>query len=138
MLQVSPNATAAHITKSYRNLARKYHPDKQQNSSPNDDELAPKQQLQQVQQAYDILKDEATRLPYQQYGLVDPSLAVVLLLGPQDHYHNARLDSLHNGLLQLMGYQTYTSTHLDHDYSSLGSSEDAALDNKTKPSLQQQ
>jgi curved DNA-binding protein CbpA len=125
ILQVSPNATAAQITKSYRKLARKYHPDKQGNSKKE----SPKQ-LQQVQQAYDILKDDATRLPHHKYGLVDPSLAVILLLGPQDHYHNARLDSLHKELLQLMGYNNH---NIDND--SFRSSEDA-LDHA--PSRQQQ
>lgn len=106
VLQISPNATAAQITKSYHKLSRKHHPDKQKSDKD------PKQ-LHQVRQAYEILKDDSTRLPYHRYGLIDPSMAVILLLGPQNHHHDARLDSVHKELLQLMGYQD--SVH-DHDH----------------------
>jgi curved DNA-binding protein CbpA len=88
ILQVPPNATQAQITKSYRMLSRKYHPDKkstqqqqQQHGGDNNTEL----RLQQLQQAYQVLKDDSTRIFYHKYGLTDPNLAVLLLLGPKLH-----------------------------------------------------
>lgn len=130
ILNVSPNATAAQIIKSYRNLSRRFHPDKQQATSTNDDDDAQsntsKQQLKQVQDAYDILKDDSTRLPYHQYGLTDPNVAVAILLGPhhQNHY-NHLLDEAHHGLLQLMGYEYFGSSHHDHPHQSTSISLDA-------------
>ncbi|KAL7557740.1 hypothetical protein ACA910_006216 [Epithemia clementina (nom. ined.)] len=101
VLQVSPNATAAEISKSYRRLSRKYHPDKQRpqdrrsrtvanyvsDNNDSDDSLTdhrnekPSDMLQQIREAYDILKDDRTRLPYHQYGLLDSAQALVLLTG---------------------------------------------------------
>jgi hypothetical protein len=99
VLQVSPNATAAQITKSYRRLALQHHPDK---ISSNDS--GARDVLDEVQQAYGILKEDATRLPYHQYGLTDPNVAVLLLLGPQKSTNHLLDDSIHHELLQLMGY----------------------------------
>lgn len=103
ILHVTPNATAAMITKSYRNLVRRYHPDKttmDQSSTL----------LQQIQDAYDILKDDSTRLPYHQYGLTDPNVAVAILLGPHHQNRcNHLLDEAHHELLQLMGYEFFSS-----------------------------
>ena len=89
IMQVHPNATLGQITKSYRDLSRRYHPDKQvrrrqqqpvQNSQGEDNS---KQRLQRLQTAYEILSDDSKRLPYHRYGLVDPNLAATLLLGPR-------------------------------------------------------
>jgi curved DNA-binding protein CbpA len=104
-LKVSPNATAAQITKSYRHFSREYHPDKQQHSR-NDHQ----QKLQEVQQAYEILKDDTTRLPYHKYGFTDPNVAIILLMRPAARRsraggHPASLDSL----LQLMGLEHFSS-----------------------------
>jgi len=100
IMEVSPNATLAQITKSYRNLSRKYHPDKQgqrrkqqrqQRETASSNEVSKKpgnksnaeQRLQQIQKAYEILSDDSKRLPYHRYGLIDPNLAAFLLLGPR-------------------------------------------------------
>lgn len=99
VLQVSPNATAAQITKGYRRLALQHHPDK-----TSSDDSGARDVLDEVQQAYDILKEDATRLPYHQYGLTDPNVAVLLLLGPQKSTNHLLDDSIHHELLQLMGY----------------------------------
>eukprot|EP00980_Cylindrotheca_fusiformis_P018873 scaffold6299_cov107-Cylindrotheca_fusiformis.AAC.9 len=102
-LRVSPNATAAQITKSYRRLSRAYHPDKQ-----NDSNHLHQQELTEVQQAYEILKDDTTRLPYHKYGLTNPNVAITLLMGPaarQSFGHPESLDSL----LELMGFEHFSS-----------------------------
>ncbi|KAG7337838.1 chaperone protein DnaJ [Nitzschia inconspicua] len=93
ILQVLPNATQAQITESYRSLSREYHPDKRKrqsqhgaNKSSNcNDNDAEQLQLQQLQQAYQILKVDSTRIFYHKFGLTDPNLAVLLLLGPKLH-----------------------------------------------------
>jgi curved DNA-binding protein CbpA len=103
MLQVSPNATLAQITKSYRNLSRKYHPDKISDAE---------EKLQSIRQAYEVLKDDNTRLPYHKYGLVETSMAVVLLMGPGKILKHPMVDDpLQNELLQLMGYDTLAATN---------------------------
>ena len=105
-LQVSPNATASQISKSYRVLTRKYHPDKQQHQNLPDGNTS-ESKLRSIQEAYEILNNDATRLPYHQYGLTDPSLAVILLLGPKNHYQNTKVDTVHQELLKLMGYNNH-------------------------------
>lgn len=97
-LEVFPNATMEQITKSYRRLSKKYHPDKRNRRMPsglNDDSTREQGQqqrdddndhdgrLHQIQRAYEVLSNDSTRLPYHKYGLVDPNLAVVLLMGPR-------------------------------------------------------
>jgi curved DNA-binding protein CbpA len=113
VLHISPNATAAQITKSYRNLSRRFHPDKVAT-----DQSA---RLTQVQDAYDILKDDTTRLPYHQYGLTDPNVAVAILLGPhhQKQHYNHLLDEAHHELLQLMGYEYFGNNDHQHHTISL-------------------
>lgn len=88
VLEVSSNATAAQITKSYRKLSRKYHPDKQRrkrshsnNNDDGEDQAENEQQLERIREAYEILKVDSTRLPYHRFGLVDTVHAVYLLTG---------------------------------------------------------
>jgi len=85
IMGVSPNATLAEITKSYRILSRKYHPDKQRrNSEPqNQNHKHSEQKLQQIQKAYETLSDDSKRLPYHRYGWSIPILLLFLLLGPR-------------------------------------------------------
>lgn len=104
VLEISPNATAADITKAYRRLSRRYHPDKQQarRRHDNNDNDDAKEQLEKVQEAYEILKDDATRLPYHRYGLTEPSHAVLVLTGRGLPHDDPRVEKL----LRLMGYTT--------------------------------
>lgn len=99
-LQVSPNATTAQISQSYRRLSRKYHPDKQLTSPINEKEAAEK--LQQVRQAYEILKDDSTRLPYHQYGFTDPKVALLLLIGPASQQSQIELQEREASLYSLL------------------------------------
>ncbi len=62
ILGVQRNATADEIKRSYRNLARKYHPD----VNP-DPEAAEK--FKEIQSAYDVLGDQQKRERYDQYGM---------------------------------------------------------------------
>ena len=113
ILHVSPNATMVQIAKSYRKLNRKFHPDKLVSASSSSRSQA-EVKLQQIQQAYDILKDDRTRLPYHQYGLIDTSLAVLVLMGPQTKqyatHHHAPDPVLLQELLHLMGYTSADTT----------------------------
>lgn len=61
-LNVKRNASAEEIRKSYRRLARKYHPD----LNPGD--KVAEERFKQVQEAYDILSDPKKRQMYDQVG----------------------------------------------------------------------
>ena len=61
-LEVGKNASADEIKKSYRNLARKYHPDL------NQDDPKAKEKFQKLQEAYDVLSDPEKRKQYDQFG----------------------------------------------------------------------
>src|SRR5713101_4869635 len=61
-LGVGKKATAGEIKKSYRRLARKYHPD----VNPND--RTAEDRFKRVQEAYDILSDPKKKQIYDQYG----------------------------------------------------------------------
>lgn len=60
-LNVSENASADEIKKSYRKLARKYHPD------INKDKEA-EEKFKEINAAYEILSDEKKRAQYDQFG----------------------------------------------------------------------
>src|SRR3990167_5342398 len=60
-LGVSREATAEEIKKSYRKLARKYHPDVSE--EPNAEE-----KFKSVKEAYEVLKDSEKRKAYDQMG----------------------------------------------------------------------
>ncbi|OCH96677.1 hypothetical protein OBBRIDRAFT_809139 [Obba rivulosa] len=61
VLGVKKDATSAEIKKTYFSLARKYHPD----TNPDKDAQA---KFVEIQEAYDILKDEKKRADYDKYG----------------------------------------------------------------------
>lgn len=61
-LKIPRNASADEVRKSYRKLARKYHPD----LNPGD--KAAEERFKNVQEAYDILSDQKKREMYDQYG----------------------------------------------------------------------
>ncbi len=65
LLEVSRTATADEIKKSYRRLARKYHPD----ANPDDPEA--EAQFKELAQAYEILSDPERRARYDQFGSDD-------------------------------------------------------------------
>ena len=98
-LQVAPNATAAQITQSYRRLSRRYHPDKQRHVDPKESE----RKLDELRRAYDILKDDQTRLPYHRYGLTEIHQAAVLLTGGRAG-PTVSFTPEQRKLLKLMGY----------------------------------
>tara|TARA_R110002111_G_scaffold2705_4_gene17993 strand:+ start:97791 stop:98711 length:921 start_codon:yes stop_codon:yes gene_type:complete len=62
ILEVSKTASADEIKKAYRKLSRKYHPD----MAP--DDKSADQKFKEVQEAYEILRDETKRKQYDQYG----------------------------------------------------------------------
>jgi len=61
-LGVDRNASKEDIQKSYRKLARKYHPDL------NQDDNKAQEKFKRVQEAYDVLSDEEKRAAYNRYG----------------------------------------------------------------------
>lgn len=67
-LGVSRDAKADDIRKSYRKLARKYHPD----LNPGD--KAAEDRFKKVQEAYDVLSDAKKRQVYDQYGFYSDNI----------------------------------------------------------------
>jgi molecular chaperone DnaJ len=59
ILKVSPNATQAEIKQAYRRLVKLFHPDSNQ-------QTADKEQIIQINAAYEVLGDSQTRLNYDQ------------------------------------------------------------------------
>lgn len=66
VLGVGKDASADEIKKSYRTLARQYHPD----VNKADDAEA---KFKEVKEAYDVLSDDGKRATYDRYGHVDPN-----------------------------------------------------------------
>jgi molecular chaperone DnaJ len=67
-LQVAKGANQDEIKKSYRRLARKYHPD------VNPGDKASEERFKKVQEAYDILSDARKRQVYDQYGFYSDNI----------------------------------------------------------------
>ena len=67
-LGVARSADADEIRKSYRRLARKYHPD------VNPGDKAAEERFKNVQEAYDVLSDDEKRKTYDQYGFYSPNI----------------------------------------------------------------
>jgi curved DNA-binding protein len=61
-LEVSENSTVDEIKKSYRRLAKKYHPDK----NPGDKEAEEK--FKEINAAYEVLGDKDKKAKYDQFG----------------------------------------------------------------------
>ena len=66
-LGVGKSASAEEIRKSYRKLARKFHPDLNPGDKSSED------RFKNVQEAYDILSDPKKRQMYDQYGFYSES-----------------------------------------------------------------
>ena len=62
VLGVEKSASAEDIKKAYRNLAFKYHPDR------NNGDAAAEEKFKKINQAYDVLGDESKRRQYDMYG----------------------------------------------------------------------
>lgn len=62
ILGLSKSATNEEIKKSYRNLAFKYHPDR------NPDDKSAEEKFKQISEAYNVLGDEKKRSDYDRYG----------------------------------------------------------------------
>ena len=62
ILGVSKGTEAAELKKAYRKLAMKYHPDQ------NPDNPEAEEKFKEINEAYDILKDEQKRAAYDRYG----------------------------------------------------------------------
>src|SRR5688500_9940044 len=68
ILGVKKDAKADEIKKSYRRLARKFHPD----VNPND--KAAEDKFKEVQEAYDVLSDEKKRKVFDRFGYYNDNL----------------------------------------------------------------
>ncbi len=62
MLGVSKTASGEDLKKAYRALAMKHHPDR------NPGNQASEQKFKEINEAYDVLKDEQKRAAYDQFG----------------------------------------------------------------------
>ncbi|MEQ8711329.1 MAG: molecular chaperone DnaJ [Rhodospirillales bacterium] len=61
-LGAAKDASAEDLKKAYRKMAMKYHPDR------NPDDKAAEQKFKELNEAYDVLKDEQRRAAYDRYG----------------------------------------------------------------------
>ena len=150
-LRVSPNATAAEIGRQYRRISREFHPDKivllrermerrdknkkmgekgvtskQANVDKDEDTEFREQcekELAKVREAYEILKEDTTRLLYHKYGLLDASHAAALLTGNNIPMDSQEARNAHKRLLQLMGYPSHSHPNAgrNDDFNPLGS-----------------
>src|ERR1700733_12827529 len=77
VLGVKRDASDDEIKKAYRNLARKYHPDR----NPGDKQAVAN--FKEVQDAYDILSDKTKREQYDRFGFAGPQTGAG---GPQFHW----------------------------------------------------
>ena len=62
LLEVSRDCNGDDLKKAYRKLAMKYHPDR----NPNDKSAEAK--FKEINEAYEVLKDEQKRAAYDRYG----------------------------------------------------------------------
>ncbi len=66
VLGVSPQATAEEIKRSYRRLAREFHPDR------NPDDPESEERFREVAAAYEVLSDPQKRANFDRFGTADP------------------------------------------------------------------
>ena len=69
-LGIKKTADGKEIKKAYRRLARKYHPD------VNPGDKAAEEKFKQIQEAYDVLKDEKKRKVFDKFGYYDDNLDI--------------------------------------------------------------
>ena len=67
ILEVEKTATADQIKKAYRELAMKYHPDR------NPGDTVAEEKFKKISAAYSVLSDETKRKQYDMYGSTDNS-----------------------------------------------------------------
>ena len=70
LLGVDKNATDADIKSAYRNLAKKYHPDKF-STAPESEKKAAEEKFKDINHAYSVLSDKEKRANYDSYGSED-------------------------------------------------------------------
>ena len=70
ILGVDKNASEADIKSAYRNLTKKYHPDKFA-QSPEAERKAAEEKFKEINQAYSVLSDQTKRSNYDQFGSED-------------------------------------------------------------------
>ena len=103
-LQVLPNATSIEISKQYRKLSRRYHPDKVKDGE---------QKLEEVRKAFDVLKNDSTRLLYHKFGFEgngnSAQQACLILTGNSGVLQNSNSanDEVQKQLMRLMGYDIH-------------------------------
>jgi DnaJ-class molecular chaperone with C-terminal Zn finger domain len=90
-LGVSNSATAEEIKKAYRNLAFKYHPDR------NPGDKAAEEKFKQINAAYSVLGDETKRRQYDSYGSADDYNASQNYGGSQNPYGNQQYGNTQTG-----------------------------------------
>ncbi len=83
VLGVSKNATKEEIKKAYRNLAFKYHPDR------NPDNPAAEDMLKKINVAYEVLSDDSRRREYDLAGQSDYSRSSYSSSGYNQNYQQA-------------------------------------------------
>ncbi len=67
LLGVGKNASDEELKKAYRDLAKKYHPDRF-STAPEAERKAAEEKFKEINHAYDVLSDKDKRAAYDAYG----------------------------------------------------------------------
>ena len=81
MLHVGPDATGAEVTRAYRSLMRRHHPDTRPSPATAEQASRESEQLRQIMDAYTVLADPARRARYDR-GLLAKAGAAASRPGP--------------------------------------------------------
>lgn len=107
ILGVEKNATAEEIKKAYRNLAFKYHPDR------NPGDKAAEEKFKEASSAYSVLGDESKRRQYDAGGFSQNTYSTSDSSNAKDPFEEFFRDQWNSAQSSNRYYYTYTTSHTE-------------------------